>query len=128
MNTRLRCGCQLLCLTSKVRYDGCLMSVSTPYYTKRWRELSRSEPCAIGELLGVECSGLIHRHHVHPLIAGGDPYGTTVAVCARHHPMLEALVRRVYGLRKRKTCKHQHRSREARESCERRLNADYMTI
>lgn len=76
----------------------------------------------------MECSGPVHLHHVHPLSAGGDAFGRTVEVCRRHHPMLEALARRVYGEPEWKTCPHQHRTREAREACERRLNADVVGV
>jgi hypothetical protein len=53
---------------------------------------------------------------------GGDPAGETIMVCARHHPMLEALARKIHGLPEWKSCPHMHRSAAAREACERRLN------
>lgn len=95
---------------------------TTPYNTSKWRSLPRDGVCAVGELLGAECEGKLALHHVHPLSAGGDDFGQTVLVCARHHPMLEALARRVYGQQEWKTCKHHHTSRASREACERRLN------
>lgn len=88
--------------------------------TRAWRELPRLR-CAVAELVGGSCAGRIHRHHVHPLSLGGDPCGRTIEVCARHHPMLEALLRRVHQP-EWKRCRHTHRSREGRELCERRLN------
>lgn len=95
---------------------------TTPYNTTRWRDLPRNGFCEVGTLLGTECEGPLHRHHVHPLSAGGEQFGRTVLVCLRHHPSLEALARRVWGEREWKTCPHPHRTREAREACERRLN------
>lgn len=91
------------------------------YDTAAFRALPR-ERCAVHELLGGECSGPIARHHVWPVELGGDPHGRTVESCARHHPMLEALARRVYGLREPRRCPHRHVTREARERCEARLN------
>ncbi len=97
------------------------MSIAPVYQTASWRGLPRSS-CAIHELLGTECGGSIARHHVRPLSAGGDPDGRTVQVCARHHPSLEALARRVWRERVWKTCPHHHQTRESREACERKLN------
>lgn len=97
------------------------MATKTPYYTRRWRRLPR-ESCEVAELFGGKCRGPIHRHHVHPLSAGGDPDGETIEVCASHHPMVEALVRKIHNLPEWKRCPHTHRTREAREDCERRLN------
>ena len=91
------------------------------YYKSSWRNLPRSR-CAAAELLGGECAGPIGRHHLHPISLGGDPEGETVEACARHHPMLEALARKIHGLPEWKRCPHTHRSREAREACETRLN------
>jgi hypothetical protein len=95
----------------------------TLYHTPRWLALDRSGPCAVAELLGGECAGPIHRHHVHPVSLDGDPEGMTVQVCRKHHPMLEALARKIYGDPPGwKRCPHPHRTRAAREQCERRLN------
>lgn len=99
------------------------MQVETPYNTRKWRGLSRSGTCAVGELLGTECSGRLHLHHVHPLQAGGDQFGRTVPVCEKHHPSLEALARRVWGEPEWKHCTHTHPYPGGREECERRLNA-----
>ena len=78
--------------------------------------------CALAELLPDECGDTLHRHHVMPISAGGDPDGPTVWVCDRHHPRLEMLARRVLGW---KRCPHKpgtHRYPGAKEQCERRLN------
>lgn len=97
------------------------MPTTAPYYTRHWRSLPR-ERCAAAELLGGECAGLIHRHHLHPISLGGDPDGETVEVCQRHHPSLEALARKLHGLPEWKHCNHVHPYPGAREACERRLN------
>src|SRR5262245_16573029 len=93
------------------------------YDTAAWRKLSRSGPCAVAELLGGECHGPISRHHVHSMSLGGDPEGETIMVCKRHHPMLEALARKIHGTPQWKRCPHHHRTADARAACERRLNA-----
>lgn len=76
--------------------------------------------CCLAELLPGECSSALHWHHVTPISAGGPVDGPLVPVCSRHHPMLESLARRI--LKAPKRCPHRHLTREARESCERRLN------
>jgi len=95
------------------------------YDTAAFRALPR-ERCVIHELLGTECRGPVARHHVHPVELGGDPEGRTVECCARHHPMLEALARRVYSHEQTypRRCPHYHPTRAGREACERRLNAE----
>lgn len=97
------------------------MATTIPYYKSRWRKLPRSR-CAAAELLGGECTGTIHRHHVHPMSLGGEIGGETIEVCQKHHPMIEALARKIHGLPEWKRCPHIHRSRESREACEQRLN------
>lgn len=82
------------------------------YDTSAFRALPR-DSCALSWL--GECQGLIHRHHVHGLEAD-----ETVPLCARHHPTAERLRR--WTEPKRRRCPHQHRTRESREACERRLN------
>lgn len=90
------------------------------YDRAEWRARPR-DGCRIAELVGGECAGDICLHHVRPIVFGGDDE-KVVPVCARHHPMLEALVRRIYAMPEYKRCPHQHRTAEAREACERRLN------
>jgi hypothetical protein len=77
---------------------------------------------AVRELIGGDCSGLLARHHVHPIRLGGDVEGRTVVCCARHHPMLEALARRVHGASRYRRCHHKHVTEEARRLCEAKLN------
>lgn len=64
------------------------------------------------------CSGPLHVHHV----SYEDPYdeNVLVTVCRRHHGAADRL-RRFSS--KWKRCPHVHRTREGRESCERKLNA-----
>ena len=94
---------------------------TTLYNSRTWRNLPR-ETCRVAELVGGECAGSISLHHLYPLSLGGAEWGRTVECCQAHHPYLEALARRVYGRREPRRCHRQHRTREAREACERRLN------
>lgn len=95
-------------------------------HTREWRELPRDGDC-VAEFLFDDaagpCVGLIHRHHVRP----GDPSSRTYQACAGHHPQIEAFLRRLRERADRvvghRRCPHPHRTREARELCERRLNA-----
>lgn len=92
------------------------------YDTADFRALPR-ERCAVHELLGGDCAGAIHRHHVHPVSLDGPVDGRTIPVCASHHPMLEMLARRVWMHREPRRCPHKHVTPEARAQCEARLNA-----
>lgn len=92
------------------------------YDTAEFRALPR-ERCVVHDLIGGECAGPIGRHHVWPIELGGDPRGRTIESCARHHPMLEALARRVYSIPEYRRCPHVHPTLEGRLACERRLNA-----
>lgn len=92
------------------------------YDTADFRALPR-ERCAVYELLGGDCAGSIHRHHVHPVSLDGPVDGRTVEVCRAHHPLLEHLARRVYGQPAYRCCPHKHVTPEARAQCEARLNA-----
>lgn len=100
----------------------------TVYSTPQWRDLRErarerdGHTCQVGRLVGGECSGALHGHHVDPVSLGGDPLPSldgVVTVCESHHPMLEALARRA---RRWRRCPHRHRTREGRLQCERRLN------
>lgn len=99
--------------------------MARPYDTAAFRALPR-ERCAVHELLGGECAGVVARHHVHPMSLGGAESGRTVPVCARHHGYLEAIARRVYGAPRWRTCPHKHVTPEAKERCEAKLNADVL--
>lgn len=102
------------------------------YNTRSWRNLPRNGLCAVAELLGLEnqCSGPLHRHHVHPLSEGGDPLGRTTLVCEKHHPTLEKLGRE-FRHPHWKPCPHKpgtHRYPGAKESCERLLNRELVSV
>lgn len=93
----------------------------TAYNRAFWRELPRNGDCAVAFLFGEAvgpCDGLMHRHHVDP----DDPDSRSFQVCAGHHPSLQAVLRQLSRGRRWRRCPHPHRSREAREACERRLN------
>lgn len=105
------------------------------YNTSRWRRVSDraitrdGHRCTVSRLLGGECSADLHAHHIIAVRDGGAPYDleNVGTACSTHHPMWEALrrilVRRLLSGPPR--CRHQHRTREAREICERRLARQY---
>ena len=89
------------------------------YDSQDWRDLPRDGECVVAFLFGERagpCHDLIDRHHVDP------PSERSVQVCHRHHPQLEAALRHLLDQPEWKHCPHTHRTREGRESCERRLN------
>lgn len=104
------------------------------YSTQRWRDvrqavLTRDRGlCSVGFLFGGACSDAsLHGHHIVPLAENGDPFDESnlLSVCRVHHPQLEAMRRYVLARREPRParCPHLHRTREAREQCERRLAA-----
>ena len=100
-------------------FHRCAMSTHT-YSDTAWRELPRDGSCIVADLFGVECEGPLHRHHVHPLSAGGPWEGRTLLVCRRHHPTVEAFARRFHNW---KRCRrHRHPYPQGRIECELRLN------
>lgn len=103
------------------------------YNTEAWKAtrsvaLERDgNRCTVARLLGGECRGGLHAHHIVAVADGGAPFdpdnvGTS---CAGHHPMWEALrrqlVARLLSARRAPRCHHDHRTRQAREICERRM-------
>lgn len=100
------------------------------YDTSRWKETAAQvrrrdgDACLFARLMGG-CSATLHVHHIQPVADDGDWYDESnlVTVCARHHPMIEAFRRMMLsqGGQGRNRCGHFHRTREAREDCERRL-------
>lgn len=86
--------------------------------------LERDQGCVVARLIADNCcDGVLHVHHIIPVRERpdlADDPTNGVVVCRRHHPTLES-IRRV--LAKQRTCTHKHVSREAREACERKLNA-----
>ena len=91
----------------------------------RERIIARDRGCC-GRFLGGACSPVIDIHHIIPRDEGGtDEDGNLLAVCHRHHPMLEALRRGVFRYRDQgwRRCKrHRHPYKSGRDECERRLN------
>lgn len=110
--------------------------MTTLYNSSRWRDEVRpaalerdGHRCTVSRLLGGPCTEgrPLHVHHIVPVDEGGAPYDldNVGTVCARHHPMWEAL-RRTLARRVNRPvvplarCRHQHRYRYGREECERR--------
>ncbi len=101
------------------------------YSTLHWRTVAArarkrdGNRCTVARLLGGDCHGRLHVHHIVPVSEGGPEFDleNLGTVCASHHPFWESL-RRVL-VRRLTTpmpkCGHWHASREAREICERRL-------
>ena len=95
------------------------MAHTAVYSTRAWRALPR-DYCLVELLLGAAagpCAGLIHRHHVDP----EDPDSRSIACCQGHHSRLHVALR-MLERDQRRICRRQHRTRESREACERRLN------
>lgn len=97
------------------------------YDSQEWRELPRDGECVVSFLFGEEavgvCHGRIDRHHVDP----EDPESRSFQVCARHHPKVQAILRRLLNPPKWKRCPHKpgtHRYPEGKLACERSLNRD----
>lgn len=94
------------------------------YDTKSWRDFrahARASECFLANVAG-QCRGALHVHHVDPLSEGGPAFpdeGGVITLCAAHHRMIDSFLKRREGWRR---CPHHHRSREAREQCEARLN------
>lgn len=93
----------------------------TTYDLRSWRNLPR-EFCVIEYLFGDvvgECVGIIDLHHVR----AGDPDSRSIPVCHRHHPQLEATLRRLSAPERAwKRCRHRHSTPESRKACEEKLN------
>lgn len=107
---------------------------SALYNSLRWRAtrsrvLKRdANRCTVSRLLGGECSASLDVHHIRPVRAGGAPYDleNLASVCDSHHPVWEALRRRLLAAlepaeERPPRCPHFHRTAEAREACERRM-------
>lgn len=103
------------------------------YDTLRWRivrsrAIERDDGrCTVSRLFGGACAGRLHAHHIVAVSEGGDPYDldNVATTCASHHPFWESLrrviVERMTAAPKPTRCGHEHRTREAREICERRM-------
>jgi len=103
---------------------------STADWTRaRERALARDHGrCTVGRLLGGDCNGALHVHHLVPLKEGGDPYAleNLSTTCASHHPKWESLRRSLNEQRapRRRRCPHRHVTAEARRLCEAKLNRE----
>ena len=98
------------------------------YSSAEWRILREhvlerdGRRCTVSRLLGGECRGDLHVHHLdrHADALDPDNCGT---VCAAHHPRWEAVRRAVLrGRPTRRRCTHYHPYAEGRRLCEARLN------
>jgi hypothetical protein len=108
------------------------------YDTLHWRELRARalardcSRCTVSRLLGGECSGVLHVHHIEPADerpALAFELDNLATACAGHHARWEALRRALVRERRRgyRRCPHPHPTRAGREACERRLNAEALT-
>ena len=82
--------------------------------------------CTVARLIGGDCSHVLDVHHLVPRGEGGaalDP-DNLITLCHVHHPMVERLRRQLLRAHtpRRRRCRHEHRTTEARLICERRLN------
>lgn len=99
------------------------------YDTPAWqaaraRVLARdADRCTVARLIGGDCHPRLDVHHITPVSEGGAPYDddNLLTVCARHHPMLEALRRHLTREPQRPRCRHHHPYPGGREECERRM-------
>jgi len=80
--------------------------------------------CTVSRLLGGDCGGVLHVHHVWARSKRPDlelDLDNLLSVCASHHPTLEAVTRTLQILRgDLPRCGHNHPYREGRLQCERR--------
>lgn len=99
---------------------------SAEWLAARDRALARdASRCLVGRLLGGDCRGVLHVHHIIPRsVAPGlalvdENLGT---VCAAHHPRWEALARALRSLSgiEVKPCPHRHPYPSGRRACEER--------
>lgn len=109
------------------------MSHSWIYSSDAWKAtrsaaLARDgNRCTVARLLGGQCGGPLHAHHIVAIEDGGKPFDpdNVGTACRTHHPMWEALrrqlVARLLERPKLPRCPHDHRTRQAREICERRM-------
>lgn len=99
---------------------------SPEWHRFRLRVLARDgRRCTVGRLLGGPCHPTLHVHHVVPVSEGGAEFDfdNAITACARHHPMLEALRRKILAARETPPprCRHRHPYPQGREECERRM-------
>ena len=95
---------------------------SAPWRALRAQARARDgNRCTVARLLGGDCHGLLHAHHIDP---DGDPLDldNTGTVCATHHPQWDALRRALVRPPAWRRCTHRHPYPGGREACEKRLN------
>lgn len=98
------------------------------YTTPAWRDLRErvlerdGSRCSVGRLLGGDCSGTLHVHHLTPrserpdLELDEDNCGTS---CASHHPTWESVARTLRLLHgELPPCPHHHPYAEGRRRCD----------
>lgn len=100
------------------------------YDTPAWQRtrahvLARDgDRCTVARLIGGDCHPRLHCHHVVPVGEGGAPFdpSNVLTACASHHPMIEALRRRLLALRTppEPKCPHRHPYPQGRRECEQR--------
>lgn len=98
--------------------------LSPEWLALRERVLHRDRKrCTVARLLGGDCSGVLHVHHIEPRSDRPDlelDEGNCATVCARHHPQWEAARRFVERSRRPlPPCNHRHPYKEGRIQCAR---------
>lgn len=105
--------------------------MTEPFYTSpEWyavRDAVRERDgnrCSVARLLGGDCSGALHVHHLIPREQRPDlalDEDNCVTACAHHHPQVEMLARLMSALRgELPPCRHRHVYPSGRRECERR--------
>lgn len=93
----------------------------------RARIVERDGGCS-ARFLGTPCLGVVDVHHIRPREEGGtDEDDNLLALCHRHHPVVEGMRRQILRHRGWRRCPHRpgtHRYPGAREACERQLNRE----
>lgn len=97
------------------------------YSTPEWRALSErvkerdGHRCTVARLIGGQCGGLLHAHHIESLTDRPDlglKIDNCASVCAVHHPKWERIRRLLSKEPKVPACRHRHPYRSGREQCE----------
>lgn len=97
------------------------------YNSPEWRDVRERVKrrdrgrCTVSRLLGGDCSGLIHVHHIEALSACPDlrlVEDNLASVCATHHPTWERLRRELTREPMVPPCKHRHPYRIGAIQCE----------
>jgi hypothetical protein len=110
------------------------------YDSYRWQQLRAQvrerdgHRCTVARLLGGDCRGPLHVHHIDPDREPYDP-DNCATVCETHHPRWEAIRKGIVEQREKAEpapepeepwrCHHKHPYPSGREECERRRKAEY---